>query len=268
MIGSVETSIGRMVVTCALKKKPVKGLVYFLHGACDNGVGLQSWIDKTIKGKFAFSHFPVMYPTSPLKSYTLHEGKEEQIWFDQLSLSPNSPEDWGTISSVGTELSRIIRNGVKQSGIPPENTIIGGFSMGGAMALHLGYRFHSNIAGVFALSSFLPPDSRLFEDMDMQIIMNAPPTNTNDTDGRQDLTAYAKFPKLFMAHGLRDPIVSIRWAKSTFHEFRRRGVEGHFYTIQNSQHTVSKQELGVLHNWIVDTLSHKTKDTEANPETE
>ncbi|CAL8111606.1 unnamed protein product [Orchesella dallaii] len=266
MTGIVESSIGRMVVTCALKKKPAKGMVYFLHGACDNGLGLKSWIDKKINGKFAFSHFPVMYPTSPIKSYTLHEGKEEQIWFDQLSLSPNSPEDWGTISSVGTELSRIIRNSVKQSGIPPENTIIGGFSMGGAMALHLGYRFQSNIAGVFALSSFLPPDSRLFEDMELQTLLNAPQMNTAQPKG--DLNTYAKFPKLFMAHGHRDPIVPLRWAKSTFHEFRRRGVDGHFYTIQNTQHTVSKQELTLLHKWIVDTLNDKTKAEEATPETE
>lgn len=35
--------------------------------------------------------------------------------------------------------------------------------MGGAMAIHLGYKLNSNVAGVFALSSFLPQDSRLYE---------------------------------------------------------------------------------------------------------
>lgn len=39
----------------------------------------------------------------------------------------------------------------------------GGFSMGGAMALHLGYRFHKKIAGVIAIGSFLPNDSAVYQ---------------------------------------------------------------------------------------------------------
>lgn len=39
----------------------------------------------------------------------------------------------------------------------------GGFSMGGAMALHLVCRYHPDVAGVFALSSFLNKDSVAFQ---------------------------------------------------------------------------------------------------------
>jgi len=41
--------------------------------------------------------------------------------------------------------------------------ILGGFSMGGGMAMHLAYRFHQDLAGVFALSSFLNKDSAVFQ---------------------------------------------------------------------------------------------------------
>lgn len=80
-----------------------------------------------------------------------------------MALSPNVPEDWVTISNVGSELSRLINQAELKHGIPAKNTIIGGFSMGGAMAIHLGFKFKPEIAGVFALSSFLPPDSLLYK---------------------------------------------------------------------------------------------------------
>lgn len=41
--------------------------------------------------------------------------------------------------------------------------IKGGFSMGGAMALHLACRYHPDVAGVFALSSFLNKDSVTYQ---------------------------------------------------------------------------------------------------------
>lgn len=40
---------------------------------------------------------------------------------------------------------------------------LGGFSMGGGMAMHLAYRFHQDLAGVFALSSFLNKDSAVYQ---------------------------------------------------------------------------------------------------------
>ncbi len=42
-------------------------------------------------------------------------------------------------------------------------TLSGGISMGGGLALHLGYRFHQDVAGVFALSSFLNKDSTVYQ---------------------------------------------------------------------------------------------------------
>lgn len=43
--------------------------------AGDSGTGMQTWINKITNGNFAFKNFPVYYPTSPTKSYSLHDGK-------------------------------------------------------------------------------------------------------------------------------------------------------------------------------------------------
>lgn len=80
------------------------------------------------------------------------------MWYDRLSPGPNMPEDKLSIDQVGEHLSEVIR----QEEVLRGKVIVGGFSMGGSMALHMGYRFNQSVAGVFALSSFLPADSAVF----------------------------------------------------------------------------------------------------------
>jgi len=43
--------------------------------------------------------------------------------------------------------------------------------MGGALALHYGYRFCTDLAGVFVLSSFLSENSSVFGVIDFDIIL-------------------------------------------------------------------------------------------------
>lgn len=45
----------------------------------------------------------------------------------------------------------------------PYELVLGGFSMGGAMAMHLAFRFVPEVAGVFALSSFLNDNSATYK---------------------------------------------------------------------------------------------------------
>jgi len=80
-----------------------------------------------------------------------------------LALNPQSPEDILTINESCSDLSEEIEKQSKTNNIPYSKMVIGGFSMGGAMALHLAYKMYPQVAGVFALSSFLPPDSQVFE---------------------------------------------------------------------------------------------------------
>ncbi len=72
------------------------------------------------------------------------------------------PEDPVSINHSGELLKQLIQNEQQNHGVKKRKVIVGGFSMGGTMALHLAYRFTQSIAGVFALSSFLPPDSSVY----------------------------------------------------------------------------------------------------------
>lgn len=58
--------------------------------------------------------------------------------------------------------------------------------------------------------------------MELQIAMNSPAIRHGEEESTdiEQAVRNVKFPKLFMSHGQNDPIVSIRWAKNTFHELR------------------------------------------------
>ncbi|KDR10567.1 hypothetical protein L798_15276, partial [Zootermopsis nevadensis] len=155
------------------------------------------------------------------------------VWFDRISISPNVPEHTETLETTGKDVTDFIRQEVVKTGIPESRIIVGGFSMGGALAMHIGFRLMSKVAGVFALSSFLSHTSSIYHSLkSMQ---------------REDIKT---FPPLFMCHGDRDSLVPHEWGKNTFQTLKQLGVDGEFHTIPNALHEMKEKELLQLYEWI------------------
>lgn len=76
-------------------------------------------------------------------------------WFDLLSLDPNGMEDENGIKTAAEGIHRLIAEEEK-AGIPTERILIGGFSMGGALALYSGLRYPKTLGGILGLSCWLP----------------------------------------------------------------------------------------------------------------
>lgn len=76
-------------------------------------------------------------------------------WFDLRSLDANGPEDENGIKRATTAIHSLIDNEVKE-GIPSNRIVIGGFSQGGALALYSALTYNKPLAGVVALSCWLP----------------------------------------------------------------------------------------------------------------
>lgn len=133
---------------------------------------------------------------------------------------------------MAKELNSLIQTEVN-NGISLNRTVIGGFSMGGAMSLHLGFRFLPQIAGVFALSSFINDGSILFEHLQKQ----------NET-----------MPPLFQWHGTRDDLVPLEWGRETFDSLEKLGIKGEFHTGKNALHELKRECLIKLHSWIKDRI--------------
>ncbi|KAI4463542.1 lysophospholipase-related [Holotrichia oblita] len=201
----------------------------------DTGNGIFEWM-KFLIGDFALPHLKFLFPTAPLRSYTPLNGEMSNVWFDRYDIIPSVPEHDETLNSIDIEIKSLI-DGELAKGISLDKIIIGGFSMGGAMALHTAYRSMPGFAGVFALSSFLNDDSSVYK-----ALQNSP--ESLDTP-------------LIMFHGDRDTLVLPKWGRTTCDNLRKHGVRAEFHIVQNCLHELKKKQLHHLLDWINKILPEK-----------
>jgi phospholipase/carboxylesterase len=115
----------------------------------------------------------------------------------------------------------------RQRGIAPRRIVIAGFSQGGAMALHVGLRHPDRLAGILALSCYLPL------------------ANTLDTE----LSPANRDVPIFWAHGLHDPMIPQAMAEQGRAQLGELGyrIDWHQYPIP---HSVSTEEIADVARWL------------------
>ena len=86
---------------------------------------------------------------------TLNAGFRMPSWFDLRSLDPSGQEDEEGIRKAAKMVHSMIAEEVA-AGIPTKRIVIGGFSQGGALAIYSALTFPEPLAGVIALSAWLP----------------------------------------------------------------------------------------------------------------
>ncbi|XP_007986606.1 lysophospholipase-like protein 1 isoform X2 [Chlorocebus sabaeus] len=188
----------------------------FLHGSGDSGPRLRMWIKQVLNQDLTFQHIKIIYPTAP----------------PRFKISNDCPEHLESIDVMCQVLTDLIDEEVK-SGIKKNRILIGGFSMGGCMAMHLAYRNHQDVAGVFALSSFLNKASAVYQALQK---------------------SNGVLPELFQCHGTADELVLHSWAEETNAVLKSLGVTTKFYSFPDVYHELSKPELDKLKLWILTKL--------------
>ncbi|KAG5895629.1 hypothetical protein JTB14_017738 [Gonioctena quinquepunctata] len=169
---------------------------------------------------------PFYFPTAPLRPYTPLHGELSNVWFDRYSITQDVQEHSETLEDAGSQIKKLVDEIMKNDGVPLNRIVIGGFSMGGALALHMAYRFTPGLAGVFTISSFLNNNSAVIN------------------EGRRFDTP------LYMCHGDRDSLVPISWGHKSHQELTKLGVQGEFVTIKNTMHELKKHEILGVFDWI------------------
>ncbi|XP_064914566.1 lysophospholipase-like protein 1 isoform X2 [Columba livia] len=167
-----------------------------------------------------------------LRPYTPLKGAMSTVWFDRYKISNDCPEHIESIDSMCRGLTDVINDEIK-NGIAKNRILIGGFSMGGGMAMHLAYRFHQDLAGVFALSSFLNKDSAVYQAL-----------KKNES----------VLPELFQCHGTADELVLYSWGEETNKMLKSLGVSASLHTFPNLHHELNRTEIEKLKTWIVEKL--------------
>ncbi|NXW40970.1 LYPL1 protein, partial [Nyctiprogne leucopyga] len=205
----------------------------FLHGSGDTGQGARTWIKQILNQDMAFQHIKVIYPTAPARiPFFPINTAGSSVWNLKKAISNDCPEHIESIDSMCQGLTDLINDEVK-NGIAKNRILIGGFSMGGGMAMHLAYRFHQDLAGVFALSSFLNKDSAVYQALKIN---------------------ESVLPELFQCHGTADELVLYSWGEETNKMLKSLGVSTSLHTFPNLHHELSKIEIEKLKTWIIKKL--------------
>lgn len=160
------------------------------------------------------------------------KGSLSNVWFDRFKISNDCPEHLESIDAMCRMLTGVIEDEVN-SGIQKNRILIGGFSMGGCMAMHLAYRNHRDVAGVFALSSFLNKASAVYEALQKEA---------------------AVLPELFQCHGTNDELVLHSWGQETNSMLQQLGVNTTFHSLPGVNHELTRVELEKLKSWVLTKL--------------
>ncbi|MHB8425365.1 MAG: alpha/beta hydrolase, partial [Gammaproteobacteria bacterium] len=149
---------------------------------------------------------------------------------DIVKIGLHQPRDRdGMLAARATLEALIARENAR--GTPASRIVVAGFSQGGAVALYTGLQYREKLAGILALSTYLP----LVEGFDFQ------PSPAN-----------AATP-IFYAHGTQDPVVPLQLAEHTRDALTARGcaIIWHTYPMP---HAVHPEEILHIRAWLLSVL--------------
>lgn len=174
-----------------------------------------------------------VFPSAPVRPVTINGGYRMRAWYD---LHPPGPDGARFEDEPGLRQSQALVQALLEreaaSGVPPERTVLMGFSQGCAMALLAGLRAPRRLAGIVGLSGYLPLAER---------------TGLERSSANQDTP-------VFLAHGEYDEMVAIERAASSRDALLALGqpVQWRSYPIG---HTVGGAEIADLNHWLLRVLA-------------
>jgi len=200
---------------------PARLAVIWLHGLGADGHDFEPVADELGLGAVRF-----VFPHAPIRPVTINGGMAMRAWFDILEFGAEAPQDERGIRASAAAVRRLVDREV-ELGLPSERIVLAGFSQGGALALHTALREERALAGVLALSAFLPLAWTL---------------------AGEKSSANADIPTL-MAHGAVDPVIPIEMAA-----LGRRKLEEEGYAVEWREypmaHTVCFDEIRDIGRWL------------------
>lgn len=202
--------------------------VIWLHGLGADGHDFEPIVPHLGTGNTR--HIRFLFPHAPHIPVTINAGYVMRAWYDILELDlARRPDEAGVRAS-----EQILRGHIKdevEKGIPTHRIVVAGFSQGGAIALHAGLRYPKPLAGILALSTYLP---------------------LHDATANEAHVANAHVP-MFMAHGSHDPVIPIGFGESSREYLKSLGyvIEWHTYSIP---HAVCPEEIQDIANWLSGVL--------------
>jgi phospholipase/carboxylesterase len=164
-----------------------------------------------------------VFPHAPLQPVTINGGAVMRAWYD---VTGDGRQDTAGIRASQVRLEELIAR-ERARGVAASSIVLAGFSQGGAIALQAGLRHPERLAGILALSTYLPLPDTLAQEA---------------SEANRDLP-------IFMAHGTQDPLIPLSWAKRSRDQLAALGytVEWREYPMP---HSVCAEEIEDVGRWL------------------
>ena len=171
-----------------------------------------------------------IFPSAPSMPVTVNGGYVMPAWYDIVGRNLMDQEDAEGIKRSASSIVELIDREV-QRGIAYKNIVLAGFSQGCAMALYVGLRLHHQLAGIIALSGYLP----------LAMSLNLEKHSANQAT------------PIFMAHGTYDPVVVLDRAQASHALLETLGyqIDWNEYPME---HSVNHEELQDISRFLQTVL--------------
>jgi len=164
-----------------------------------------------------------VFPHAPVQAVTINGGARMRAWYD---IGHDGRQDAEGIRASQSRVEALITR-ERGRGIAAGSIVLAGFSQGGAIALQTGLRHAERLAGILALSTYLPLADTL----------------------EQEVSAAARDLPIFMVHGIQDPLIPLARAVQSRDRLVALGyhVEWHEYRMP---HSVCAEEIADISRWL------------------
>jgi phospholipase/carboxylesterase len=211
--------------------KPTKSVIW-MHGLGADGNDFVPIVHELDLKKAPATRF--IFPHAPMQPVSINNGYVMRAWYDvrwgDLEGKSKQADEKGVRASQAAIEALIAREA--ERGISAGNIVLAGFSQGGAIALQTALRHPEKLAGVMALSTYLPLHESL----------------------AKEGTAENRRTPIFMAHGTQDGVVPYEMGKLSRDLLTQAGydVEWHEYPMQ---HSVCIEEVRDVGAWLTGRLA-------------
>jgi phospholipase/carboxylesterase len=198
--------------------------IVWLHGLGADGNDFAPIVPQLLRPHWPSIRF--VFPHARVRPVTINNGYPMRAWYDIVSQEIDKRADEaGVRESIGEVEALVARE--RDRGVPPSRQVLVGFSQGGAIALAAGLRRELGVAGIAALSTYLPL---------------APVTTA-------EMTAAGRATPVFMAHGSQDPVVPQALGLRSRDLLRSLQVQVQWRSYPMA-HSVCAEEVADLGDWL------------------
>jgi phospholipase/carboxylesterase len=207
---------------------PPSASVIWLHGLGADGTDFVPLVPELRLPDNVAPRF--VFPNAPVRPVTVNNGMSMPAWYDIYSFGVKDREDTAGIRASAAVVHGLIDR-ERAAGISATRIVLAGFSQGGAIALQAGLRYAQPLAGILALSTYLPLATTV----------------------ATEAAAVNRAIPILMCHGRQDPVVPLELAQRSFEALTAQGYRPRLLEY-SMEHTLCAEEVAAISQWLGQVL--------------